>query len=124
MPTRIKIMVGELTLTGELNDSPTAAQVLEALPLEASGSTWGDEIYFDIPVNADLGPDAQEAVELGDLAYWPPGTAFCVFYGKTPVSTSTDIRPASPVTVIGKLIDDCEVLKGTPSGVTVRVEKI
>jgi hypothetical protein len=124
MPTRIKIMVGELTLTGELNDSPTAAQVLEALPLEASGSTWGDEIYFDIPVNADLGPDAQEAVELGDLAYWPPGTAFCIFYGKTPVSTSTDIRPASPVTVIGKLIDDCEVLKGTPSGVTVRVEKI
>ncbi|MBD3176574.1 MAG: hypothetical protein GF320_15445 [Armatimonadia bacterium] len=124
MPTRIKITVGELTLTGELNDSPTAAQVLEALPLEASGSTWGDEIYFDIPVNADLGPDAQEAVELGDLAYWPPGTAFCIFYGKTPVSTSTDIRPASPVNVIGKLTDDCEVLKGTPSGVTVRVESI
>jgi hypothetical protein len=96
--------------------------VLKALPLEAEASTWGDEIYFGIPVNAELEESAQDAVDLGDLAYWPPGSALCIFYGRTPVSTSTEIRPASPVNIIGRLLDDWSGLKGTASGTTVRVE--
>lgn len=96
--------------------------MLKALPLEAEASTWGDEIYFGIPVNAELEESAQDAVDLGDLAYWPPGSALCIFYGRTPVSTSTEIRPASPVNIIGRLLDDWSGLKRTASGTTVRVE--
>lgn len=122
MPTPIKVKVGDLILRAELSDSATAQQVLKALPLEAEASTWGDEIYFGIPVNAELEESAQDAVDLGDLAYWPPGSALCIFYGRTPVSTSTEIRPASPVNIIGRLLDDWSGLKGTASGTTVRVE--
>lgn len=123
MPTPITVTVGQLVLQGELNDSQTAHRVAEALPLEASAATWGDEIYFRIPVEANLDETARDAVHLGDLGYWPPGAALCIFYGRTPISTSTEIRPASPVNIVGHLLDDPSVLKGTPSGVRVKVEK-
>lgn len=123
MPIPIKVTVGDLTLRAELSDSQTALQVAELLPLEARANTWGQELYFAIPIDADLEDDARDAVELGALAYWPPGNALCIFYGRTPVSTSTEIRPASPVSVIGRLVDDCSALAGTASGVQVRIER-
>ena len=97
--------------------------MLKALPLEAEASTWGDEIYFGIPVNAELEESAQDAVDLGDLAYWPPGSALCIFYGRTPVSTSTEIRPASPVNIIGHVIGDATVLRPVRHGTTVRIAR-
>jgi hypothetical protein len=82
---RIRIIVGDLSMDAELNDSPTAKKVAKALPLTTSFSTWGEEIYFAIPVDAKLDETAREVVELGDLGYWPTGSAFCIFFGQTPM---------------------------------------
>jgi hypothetical protein len=123
MGTAIRITVGERSLAAELNDTPTAQAIADALPLEVAASTWGHEIYFGIGVDAPLEPDARDSVQLGDLGYWPPGQAFCIFYGRTPVSTSTEIRPASPVNVVGRVLDDPTELMGTANGTRVRVER-
>lgn len=98
-------------MEAELNDTPTAHKVAEALPMQTSFSTWGDEIYFAIPVDAELDGSAQEVVELGDLGYWPPGKAFCIFFGQTPMSQPGKIMPASAVNVIGRVIGDATQFK-------------
>jgi uncharacterized protein len=103
---KIAIRVGTLTMEAELNDTPTAQQVAAALPIRTSFNTWGDEIYFAIPVNAQLDDSAQEVVDIGDLGFWPPGKAFCIFFGQTPASQAGEIRPASAVNVIGKVVGD------------------
>lgn len=119
----IKITLGELTLEAELNESPTAQKVWEALPIESSFSTWGDEIYFSIPVSMGLESDAQELVALGDLGYWPSGNAFCIFFGPTPMSSEGEIRPASAVNMIGRIADDAAKLKEVMSEKLIRVER-
>ena len=91
-------------MEAELNDTPTATQVAAALPIQAAFNTWGDEIYFAIPVDAELDDSARDVVEMGDLGYWPPGKAFCIFFGQTPVSQPGKIMPASAVNVIGKVV--------------------
>jgi hypothetical protein len=108
---RIRITVGEVALEADLNDTATAAKIGEALPIRTSFNTWGDEIYFSIPVDAELDDSAQEVVEIGDLGYWPPGNAFCVFFGLTPVSEPGRIMPASAVNVIGKVVGDATLFK-------------
>ena len=108
---KIRIMIGALSIEGELNDSPTARKVAEALPITASFNTWGDEIYFAIPVDAELDDTAREEVEVGDLGYWPTGNAFCIFFGQTPMSTPGKIVPASAVNIIGKVTGDATSLK-------------
>ena len=123
MPKRIKITAGSLVVDAELNDTRTASAVWDALPIQANGSTWGDEVYFRIPVEAEL-ESGQELVELGDIGYWPPGQAFCLFFGPTPASQGDEIRPASEVTVIGKIIRDSGVLKGVSSGISVLIEPV
>ena len=100
-----RLQLNLVVIEAELNQSQTAQKIWDALPIEARGNTWGEEIYFSIPVEMES-ENPQEVVELGDLAYWPPGTAFCVFFGRTPMSRGSEIRPASPVNVIGKLIGD------------------
>ena len=120
---RIRITAAPVVMEAELNQSQTAQRIWEALPIEASGNTWGDEIYFSIPVDAET-DNAQEVVELGELAYWPPGTAFCIFFGPTPMSRGAEIRPASPVNVIGKLIGDPEMFKQVNDGTVVTIEQI
>src|SRR6476646_2918964 len=100
MANRIRITAGPVSATAALNDSATAQAIWKALPIEASGSTWGDEIYFGIPVQQDE-EDAKAIVEVGDLGYWPPGSAFCIFFGPTPASRGDEVRPASPVNVVG-----------------------
>jgi hypothetical protein len=108
---KIAIRVGTLTMAAELNDTPTAQQVAAALPIRTSFNTWGDEIYFAIPVNAKLDDSAQEVVDIGDLGFWPPGKAFCIFFGQTPASQAGEIRPASAVNVIGKVVGDATRFK-------------
>lgn len=122
MAKRIQITAGEVTVSAELNDTNTANLIWEGLPIEGSAQTWGQEIYFSIPVNAG-GEKGQEVVELGDLGYWPPGSAFCLFFGPTPMSSEDEIRPASPVTVFGKIEGDPTVLDAVPSGAPVKIEK-
>lgn len=120
---KIKISANPVAMEAELNDSKTAQMLWDLLPIEAQASTWGDEIYFSIPLNADA-ENPQEVVELGDLGYWPPGTAFCIFFGPTPISHVNEIRPASAVNVIGKLTGDAKAFKQVKSGTTVRIEQL
>ena len=120
---RIKISATPVVVEAELNESQTAQQIWEALPIEARGNTWGDEIYFSIPVDAET-DNAQAVVEMGELAYWPPGTAFCIFFGPTPMSQGSEIRPASPVNVVGKIIGEPTAFKQVSDGTVVKIEKI
>ena len=116
----ITIAAGAVEVSAELNDTDAAEAVWNALPISASGNTWGDEIYFRIPVAAEP-EDLREVVDFGDLAYWPPGSAFCIFFGPTPASQGTEIRPASPVAVIGRITGDPAQLRQVPAGTTVTV---
>jgi hypothetical protein len=100
----------------------TAQSIWDALPLEARANTWGDEIYFSIPVETEA-ENPKEVVEMGDLGYWPPGSAFCIFFGPTLMSRGDEIRPASPVNVFGKVEGDPRVFKSVSSGDLVRIEK-
>ena len=102
----IKIKIGNLSVKAELNNTLTAQKIAEILPLTASFSTWGEEIYFSIPVTSELDESAKEKVELGDLGYWPTGKAFCIFFGPTPMSGPGEIIPASAVNIVGKVLDD------------------
>ena len=120
---RIRITAASVVMDAELNQSETAQRIWDGLPIEARGSTWGDEIYFSLPVEAEE-ENAQEIVELGELAYWPPGTAFCIFFGPTPMSRGAEIRPASPVNVVGKLIGEPEAFKQVKNGTVVKIEQI
>lgn len=123
MKREIKIRFGELVVQGELNESPSASLIWEALSIEGQVNLWGNEIYFTIPVEAELDDTATDLVERGDLGYWPPGRAFCIFFGPTPMSQGEEIRPASPVNLIGKVMGDYRVLKNVSEGGTVRLEK-
>ncbi|MGI6376371.1 MAG: cyclophilin-like fold protein [Anaerolineae bacterium] len=121
---RIAIAAGAVTVTATLDDSATADAIWKALPIEARGNTWGDEIYFGIPVFVEQARDARAVVELGDLGYWEPGHAFCLFFGPTPMSRGNEIRPASPVNVFGKIEGDATVLKQVANGARVRISAI
>jgi len=125
----IKIAIKKITITTEdlkvdagLNDSKTAQNIWDALPIEGRVNIWGDEIYFSIPVNIGL-ENAEEVVSEGDLGYWPPGSAFCIFFGLTPASQSDEIRAASPVNIFGKIIGDPKVFKKVSSGAKIIIEK-
>jgi len=118
---KINLSVGNVSLDAEMLDTPTASKILEALPLESSANVWGDEIYFDIPLSLAQESDARAEVEVGDLAYWPAGPAFCIFFGPTPVSTGGQPRAYSPVNVFGRVLGDAKQFKGVPSGATVKV---
>ncbi len=122
----IVIEVGGEEFPGILTDehSPdTCRRILDALPVESTTRQWGDEIYFEIPVEADE-ENARDAVRVGDLAYWPAGSCFCIFYGKTPVSPSEEeIVPASPVNVVGH-IENPEALKKHSAGEPVAVRSL
>ena len=113
-----------MSVTASLNDSGTADLLWEALPLEASASTWGDEIYFRIPVQAGEEDGASDVVGMGAVAYWPPGQALCLFFGRTPASRGNEIRAASAVNAMGAIDGDATVLKQVRAGTRVVVEKI
>jgi hypothetical protein len=119
---KIKITAGSISATGTLDESRTAEAIWNALPIEARANTWGDEIYFSIPVTCD--PESpREVVDKGDLGYWPPGTAFCIFFGPTPASRGAEIRPASPVNVFGRVEGDTTAFKAVRSGATIRIAR-
>jgi hypothetical protein len=123
MEKKIKITAANIEAFAVLNDSPTAQKIWESLPIEARGDTWGDEIYFGIPVQSSLEKNAKEVVEVGDLGFWPPGHAFCIFFGPTPVSRGNEVRPASAVNVVGRLVGEAGVFKKVPSGTKIKIEK-
>ncbi len=123
MMNPITISTEGISLPAELNDSPTARRIWEALPIEGRASTWGDEIYFEIPVVAEQEPDARAEVEVGELGYWPVGHAFCVFFGPTPASTDERPRAYSPVNILGRVVGDATRLRTVRNGAAVRLAR-
>jgi hypothetical protein len=123
MARGITITAGAVSAEGELFDTPTADAIWQALPFEASFDFWGDEIYFTVPVSLSLEKDALETVKKGDLGYWPSGPAFCIFFGPTPMSKGSEIRPASRVNVFGRIKGDPAVFKKAFSRERIRVER-
>ena len=120
---RIRIEADGVVVSAALNDSATADALWEALPITGSVQTWGDEIYFSIPVDAAEADDAQATVDKGAVAYWPPGGALCLFWGPTPMSRGTEIRPASPVNVLGVIDGDPTILARVEDGAEIEVER-
>ncbi|HUV40970.1 MAG TPA: cyclophilin-like fold protein [Sedimentisphaerales bacterium] len=122
MATQIKITSGSFQIGAVLNDSVTAKAVIGALPIRAAAQRWGGEVYFTIPVSAPLEQENTDILHAGQLGYWPPGKAFCIFFGKTPASNKTEIRAASPVNVVGHITDDFSALWNVNSGDSVSIE--
>ena len=120
---KIQITAGDVSAIGVLEDNATADAVWDALPISAEANTWGDEIYFGIPVHVEEAEDAGDVVEMGALAYWPPGNAFCIFFGRTPASQGDEIRAASAVNRLGSVAGDPAVFRQVAGGATVTLEK-
>ena len=120
---KIVITSSAISLEAELNDGPTAKQVWEALPIKGRANIWGDEIYFEIPVNAAQEPNARADVEIGELAYWPMGNAFCIFWGPTPASIGPKPRAYSPVNILGRVLGDATQFAAARDGDVVMIER-
>jgi len=121
---KIIIKSESVSAQAALNDSETAQKIWELLPFESVVNTWGDEIYFEIPLEDELAESPREVVEIGDLGYWPPGKGFCIFFGPTPISSDKEIRPASPVNLIGKLQGNAKDFKKVKTGEKITVSAL
>ena len=117
------VEAGSVLVEAELNESPTALAIWDALPISARANTWGDEIYFGIPVEAAQSADARADVEVGELGYWPVGSAFCIFFGPTPASSGPKPRAASPVNIVGRLVEVPGELRSVRSGDSVTLRR-
>lgn len=124
MSRRILIRSGRIAMEAELSDTPTGQAIRNALPFSTEANTWGDEIYFTIPVSQKLDATAAELVEAGDLGYWPSGRAFCIFFGPTPASRGQEIRPASAVNIVGRVIGDARAFKSVRDGDPIELELV
>ncbi len=121
---KIRIKSGGLEVMAKLNQSQTAQLIWNHLPISSRINTWGEEIYFPIPVRAGE-ENPQEVVREGDLGYWPPGEALCIFFGQTPISTEEEVKPASPVNIIGRVEGDLQILKMMASeGGEISIERV
>jgi hypothetical protein len=119
--SRIRITAKDATAEAELDDSQTARAILSALPIESEANRWGEEVYFSTQLKiGDENP--REVVQMGDVGFWPPGRAICIFFGRTPASKGNEIRPASPVNVFGKILGDPKVFAQVRDGAKIRVE--
>ena len=123
MQRKIQITIGNLSMEAELTESGTAHALWEALPIRGAANVWGEEIYFQVPVEAPLEGSAREEMEVGEIAYWPPGSAFCIFFGRTPASVDDAPRAASPVNPLGKVAGDPKDFLNVRSGEEVLLER-
>ncbi len=120
----IRVATDKIEMLATLNESDTAERIWDALPIESTVNTWGQEIYFSVPVQCDLGLEARDRMEIGEVAYWPTGSAFCIFFGRTPASKGDEPRAASPVNPIGRCEGDIKVFRQIREGHAIRVERI
>jgi hypothetical protein len=122
MKRQIIIKTGPVKAEAQIDDSRTADAIWQALPIKGIANLWGDEVYFEIPVNLEL-DDGKELVSEGDLGYWPSGNCFCIFFGPTPMSKANEIRPASAVNVFGKIVGDAKIFKQVKEGDPITIEQ-
>jgi hypothetical protein len=121
---RINIIAGDVSAVAVLSSGKTSDAIWDLLPIENTVNTWGDEIYFEIPVTSALDETAREVVEKGDLGYWPTGRAFCIFFGPTPASQGDEIRPASAVNIVGRVEGNADVFKGVRDDENIKLERV
>jgi uncharacterized protein len=121
---KIRIIVENISAVAELSGSKTSEAIWDVLPIENTVNTWGEEIYFEIPVKSVLDDTAKEVVGKGDLGYWPSGRAFCIFFGPTPASQDDEIRPASAVNIVGKVSGKVEMFKSVRDGANIKLERM
>ena len=121
---RIRFDFGTLTLDAELLDTPTARAIAAVLPAASSALTWGEEVYFDVPVKVAREKDARTVVAPGEIAYWPDGPAIAIGFGRTPISKGDETRLASPCNVFAKALADVKALAAVRAGTKVRVTKV
>ena len=125
MPERkIIISTENLRMEAILAEGSSADIFWNTLPITGRANTWGDEIYFNVNLQMPLDDDASDLVESGDIAFWPPGSAFCIFFGRTPASLGDEVRAASAVNVLGKIDGDEREFRSVPSGEEVRLEQL
>jgi hypothetical protein len=118
---RIRFDFGTLTLDAELLDTPTARAVAAALPVSASAMTWGEEVYFEVPVKVAREKDARAVVTPGEIAYWPDGHCIALGFGRTPISQGDECRLASPCNVFAKALGDVKALAKVRAGAKIKV---
>jgi hypothetical protein len=123
MPARIRITVKDIVVDAELFETATAKAVAGVLPLEAEPREWGDEFYFEIPVRMPPDETATTKVSVGDIGYWPPGSALAIFFGPTPMSRGTEPVPASEVNIIGRITGDATALRKAKGARVIRLER-
>lgn len=123
MSAKIKVEWPKGSLIATLNDTPTSAALLQALPFSGSANTWGDEVYFSIPVHAKMEADARQEVPPGTVCYWVAGSSLALPFGRTPISTSDMPKLASNCNVMGKFDGDCKALASVRDGDTVKVSR-
>ncbi len=121
---RIRFDFGVLTLDAELLDTPTAKAVAAALPISSAALTWGEEVYFDVPINVAREKDARAVITPGEIAYWPQGPAIAIGFGRTPISKGDETRLASPCNVFARALGSVKALAKVKTGVVVKVTAI
>jgi uncharacterized protein len=121
---RIRFDFGTLTLDAELLDTPTARAIAAALPVNSSAMTWGEEVYFEVPVKVEREKDARVVVTPGEIAYWPDGHCIALGFGRTPISQGDECRLASPCNIFAKALGDVKALAKVRGGAKIKVTAI
>ncbi len=121
---RIRFELGNVTLDAEVLDTPTAKAIAAKLPVSSEAMTWGEEVYFEIPVKAAREKDAKAVVTPGEIAYWPDGNAIAIGFGRTPISNGNETRLASPCNIWAKAMGDVKMLKSVRAGAKIEVRKL
>jgi hypothetical protein len=122
--TRIRLKIGEVELLAEPLETATAGAILGALPIRSSARTWGEEVYFEVPVKAELEADARDVVTAGELAFWVEGNCIAIGFGRTPVSLTNEIRLAAPTNIWARSLDDVRALASVTAGDEVLLEAV